>query len=296
MNAPKFLSSGDSAITVEFGNEISAEINACVHALDKALHKKNILGIVETVPTFRSLLIIYDPCITGGEKLKAKITKLCGDLEASSEGKKRIIEIPVLYGGEYGEDLKDVAEINKLTEDEVIKIHSGTDYLIYMLGFFLGIIYLNVASTRYVVDVGIWSEWFRSQYLGYDLKSFDYMWYVAQIRLLPAGGLAILGGTKFRKIAAYLFLLWAGLASGMILTSALLMLGVKGLILCVISMLPHFLCYIPAYAMLLLYLFRYPVSEWNSTKTLSFVLFLTMGIALECLVNPVLLKMFLRTL
>ena len=82
--------------------------------------------------------------------------------------------------------------------------------LIYMLGFFLGIIYLNVASTRYVVDVGIWSEWFRSQYLGYDLKSFDYMWYVAQIRLLPAGGLAILGGTKFRKIAAYLFLLWAG--------------------------------------------------------------------------------------
>ena len=168
--------------------------------------------------------------------------------------------------------------------------------LIYMLGFFLGIIYLNVASTRYVVDVGIWSEWFRSQYLGYDLKSFDYMWYVAQIRLLPAGGLAILGGTKFRKIAAYLFLLWAGLASGMILTSALLMLGVKGFILCVISMLPHFLCYIPAYAMLLLYLFRYPVSEWNSTKTLSFVLFLTMGIALECLVNPVLLKMFLRTL
>ena len=106
--------------------------------------------------------------------------------------------------------------------------------LIYMLGFFLGIIYLNVASTRYVVDVGIWSEWFRSQYLGYDLKSFDYMWYVAQIRLLPAGGLAILGGTKFRKIASYLFLLWAGLASGMILTSALLMLGVKGLILCVI--------------------------------------------------------------
>ena len=71
---------------------------------------------------------------------------------------------------------------------------------------------MNVASTRYVVDVGIWSEWFRSQYLGYDLKSFDYMWYVAQIRLLPAGGLAILGGTKFRKIAAYLFLFmgWTG--------------------------------------------------------------------------------------
>ena len=76
MNAPKFLSSGDSAITVEFGNEISAEINASVHALDKALHKKNILGIVETVPTYRSLLIMYDPCSTGGEQLKPMIATL----------------------------------------------------------------------------------------------------------------------------------------------------------------------------------------------------------------------------
>ncbi len=49
----------------------------------------------------------------------------------------------MLYGGEYGEDLKDVAEINKLTEDEVIKIHSGTDYLIYMLGFLPGFAYLG---------------------------------------------------------------------------------------------------------------------------------------------------------
>lgn len=148
MNAPKFLSSGDSAITVEFGNEISAEINACVHALDKAVHEKNIPGIIETVPTFRSLLIIYDPCITGGEKLKAKIAKLCRDLKASSENRKKIIEIPVLYGGEYGEDLKDVAKINNLTEEEVIKIHSGTDYLIYMLGFLPGFAYLGGLDDR----------------------------------------------------------------------------------------------------------------------------------------------------
>lgn len=148
MNAPKFLSSGDSAITVEFGNEISAEINACVHALDKAVHEKNIPGIIETVPTFRSLLIIYDPCITGGEKLKAKIAKLCRDLKASSENRKKIIEIPVLYGGEYGEDLKDVAKINNLTEEEVIKIHSGMDYLIYMLGFLPGFAYLGGLDDR----------------------------------------------------------------------------------------------------------------------------------------------------
>ena len=179
-----------------------------------------------------------------------------------------------------------------------MKIHGRQRYpfLVYMLGFFLGILYLNLASTRYVIDAGIWSEWFRNQYLGYDLKSFDYMWYVAQIRGLPAGGLAIMSGTKFRKPAAYLFLLWIGLSSGVLLTSAVLSLGIKGVILCIISIFPHFLCYIPAYAILLLYLFRYPETAWNVTKTLSFSVFLAMGIALECLVNPVLLKIFLKTL
>ena len=179
-----------------------------------------------------------------------------------------------------------------------MKIHGSQRYpfLIYMLGFFLGIIYLNLASGKYVIDAGIWGEWFRSQYLGYDLKSFSYMWYVAQVRCLPAGGLAVLSRTKFRKLAAYLFLLWLGLACGVILTSAVLALGVKGLILCIVSMFPHFLCYIPAYSMLLLYLLRYPASVWNLTKTLSFSVLLIMGIALECMVNPVVLKIFLRTL
>ena len=179
-----------------------------------------------------------------------------------------------------------------------MKIHGRQRYpiLIYMLGFFLGIIYLNIASTRYIVDTGIWGEWFRSQYMTYNLKSFDYMWYVAQVRCFPAGGLAILSGTKLRKPAAYLFLLWMGMASGVTLTSSVLALGMKGIILCMISMFPHFLCYIPAYSMLLLYLFRYPASVWNFTKTVSFSMFLMMGISLECLVNPVLLKMFLKVL
>lgn len=179
-----------------------------------------------------------------------------------------------------------------------MKIHNRQKYpfLVYMLGFFLGIIYLNIASGKYIVDAGIWGEWFKNQYLNYDLKSLDYMWYVAQIRCLPIGGLVILSGTKFRKLAAYLFFLWIGLASGVTLTSAVLALGVKGIILCIVCMFPHFLCYIPACIMLLVYLLRYPESVWNLTKTISFLLFLGMGIALECMVNPVLLKMFLKTL
>ncbi len=118
---------------------------------------------------------------------------------------------------------------------------------------------------------------------------------VLQVRLPEAGGLASSGDkVPENSSLSVSFMGWTGKWNDFS-TSALLMLGVKGLILCVISMLPHFLCYIPAYAMLLLYLFRYPVSEWNSTKTLSFVFISYYGNCIS-LVNPVLLKMFLRTL
>lgn len=179
-----------------------------------------------------------------------------------------------------------------------VKIRGKEKYpfLIYMLGFFTGILYLNRASAVYLIDAGIWGEWFRSQYLTYDLKVIDYVWYVAEIRLLPVGILALLGGTKLRRVGAYAFLCWMGFASGAVITSAVLALAVKGLILCVVSVFPHFLCYIPAYFILLRYLLRFPESIWNFTKTISFLLFLGMGIAMECLVNPVLLKMFLKTL
>ena len=166
--------------------------------------------------------------------------------------------------------------------------------LIYMLGFFLGIIYLNVASTRYVVDVGIWSEWFRSQYLGYDLKSFDYMWYIAQIRLLPAGGLAILGGTKFRKIAAYLFLFmgWTGKWHDSDIGTSYA--GSQKIDIMHYKYASAFLCYIPAYAMLFTIFIPISGERMEFYEDVKFCIISYYGIALECLVNPVLLKMFLR--
>ena len=82
----------------------------------------------------------------------------------------------------------------------------------------------------------------------------------------------------------------------MIMTSSVLKMGVKGIILCLIALTPHFIFYIAGYMILLWYFFSYPESRWNLSKTVSFLLFIAVGILLECYVNPVIMQMFLKTL
>lgn len=139
----KYLISGDSAVTIEFGNEINSEINNKIRVFNELIKSSNIPGITETVPTFRSLLIYYNPSKIYFNELKEKIEKLTQDIDLKKESKKRIIEIPVCYGGVFGEDLEFVAEHSKMSINEVIKMHTSKEYLIYMLGFLPGFAYLG---------------------------------------------------------------------------------------------------------------------------------------------------------
>ncbi len=146
MRDVRFLLTGDTSVTVEFGNKISDEINAAIRAFNIALAKSEIEGIVETVPTYRSLTVHYRPEVIRYAPLCERLRALLESLDAIEIPPASVIEIPLLYGGEEGPDLEFVAEHNHKTVEEVIKIHTSTEYLIYMIGFTPGFPYLGGMS------------------------------------------------------------------------------------------------------------------------------------------------------
>lgn len=148
MTYPIIKTAGDTSLAVVFGDDISEEINTRIRVFDKALKDASVDGVCETVPTYCTLMIHYDPEIIRYSSLKEKLLSL---LDVSGDAEKienKVIEIPVLYGGGYGPDLGFVASNASLTEDEVIKIHSEKEYLIYMLGFTPGFSYMGGMDER----------------------------------------------------------------------------------------------------------------------------------------------------
>ena len=143
MEAMRILTVGDCAVSVEFGQEISLEINHKVMALKMVLEREPIRGIVELIPTYCSLLIQYDPMDLRYGQLRDRLEALVTQLDEVEMPPKQVVEIPVAYGGEYGPDLGEVARAHNISEEEVIKLHSEPEYPIYMLGFVAGFPYLG---------------------------------------------------------------------------------------------------------------------------------------------------------
>jgi 5-oxoprolinase (ATP-hydrolysing) subunit B len=133
---------GDAALTVEFGVEISPEISDRVLALDRDLAKLAHPAIRETVPTYRSLLVYYDPLQLTFAALCALVrTAACDAVAQAAPG--RHWRVPVVYGGDYGIDLAGVSVRHKMNEADVVRRHTAGRYRVYMLGFLPGFSYLG---------------------------------------------------------------------------------------------------------------------------------------------------------
>ena len=130
------------------GSRISETTGAGVAALEQAIQRAHLPGVTETVPAFASLLVRYDPLRTDYDGVSAALRSLAAEITAGSAQTGRTVDIPVCYGGAYGEDLPDVARHAGLTEEEVIRLHSGRTYRIYMLGFLPGFPYLGGLDER----------------------------------------------------------------------------------------------------------------------------------------------------
>lgn len=144
----RFLPCGESAVTVEFSREISEDVNRKIRFLASALETKKDAGILETVPTFCSLTVYFDPLALDGKALETMVHSVLADYKEGEKQTKRVFCIPVCYEGEYAPDMEDVCKLTGLSREEVIKLHSGTDYLIYMLGFLPGFPYLGGMDPR----------------------------------------------------------------------------------------------------------------------------------------------------
>lgn len=144
----RILTAGDSSILIEFGKEINPEINGKITSLVQLMKEQHIEGVVDIIPAFCTLLVNYDPRVITYEEIRDRMEKLLKIETRASESRRRVYEIPVCYGGEYGPDIENIAEHAGLSVEEVIRIHSSRDYLIYMLGFLPGFCYLGGLDER----------------------------------------------------------------------------------------------------------------------------------------------------
>jgi inhibitor of KinA len=139
---------GDSAVLLQLPQQINLSTHQKVSHLASALDQAVIPGLLELVPAYCTVMVHYDPARQTYAGITTEIRKFLGTDLPSADSHQRIVEIPVVYGGEYGPDLADVAKLNGLAPEEVVQIHSQGKYSVYLMGFTPGFPYLGGLDPR----------------------------------------------------------------------------------------------------------------------------------------------------
>ncbi len=135
------MDAGEAALVVEFGRTVDPAIHNRVLALDAALTKLALPGVVELVPAIRSLMIHYDPLRIDRAALIEAVRGL--DVDAAAVKPSRRWTIPCCYDPEFGEDIAQISTMTGMTPERVVALHSGASYRIFMYGFLPGFSYLG---------------------------------------------------------------------------------------------------------------------------------------------------------
>jgi inhibitor of KinA len=148
IDAFRILPAGDSAILIEFDDRIDPVVNArCVGVAD-ALRASSVTGIRDIVPTFRSVAVYFDPLKTDRQRLSDEVRHAASHALPAATDARDPIAIPVCYGGEFGPDLGEVATFGRLSEREVVELHTAATYQVFMMGFVPGFAYMGIVSER----------------------------------------------------------------------------------------------------------------------------------------------------
>jgi KipI family sensor histidine kinase inhibitor len=148
---PKIVPLGDSALLVQLGDEIDITTNQRVHTLAALINKSHFEGVIETVPAYATLLVHYDPLILSCRQIENHLREKVAQIYDSGSGKRKRVEVPVRYGGEYGVDLESVARRCRLQVEDIIRIHSERIYTVFMMGFTPGFPYMGKLDDAIVV-------------------------------------------------------------------------------------------------------------------------------------------------
>ncbi len=140
---PTLLPLGDSSVLIHLGDEIDLAINRRVHALDARLQQHLLQGIIETVPAYATLLVHYDPLALTFSQARDWIQEQMAHAEEIVTREPQHIDVPVRYGGEFGPDLAFVASYHHSTPAEIVRLHTGQDYTVFMMGFTPGFPYMG---------------------------------------------------------------------------------------------------------------------------------------------------------
>ncbi|MFH1985058.1 MAG: 5-oxoprolinase subunit PxpB [Pseudomonadota bacterium] len=139
----RYRLAGDCGLLVEYGEGIAPDVNAKVRAMAAIVAGEAFDGVRECIPTYRSLLLVYDPAVTDPAALTARLEALESQWTAIDIPQPVTVEIPVCYGGDYGPDIETVAGSSGISVADVIRLHSETLYAIYMIGFTPGFPFLG---------------------------------------------------------------------------------------------------------------------------------------------------------